>query len=247
MNTVLVTGAAGGVGTAVAISLHERGQRVALLDRDAEGAAALAKSLAPYGTTALPIAADVTEPDSVDGAVRAVVEAWGPLDRIVCCAGLATAAKPFTDTPLATWHQALDVNLMGAVHTARAAIPQLRDGGAIVLVSSVAGVRSRAGLSAYCAAKAAVNSLTQTLALELADRRIRVNCVAPGSLDTGMFAQFGRPGESTADMVARYAPGIPLGRLGTPQEIATAVQFLLDHSASFLTGQVLSVDGGRSL
>ena len=248
MNTVLVTGAAGGVGTAVATDLHGRGHRVALLDRDAEGTAALAKSLDPDGATALAVPADVTDPGAAGAAVTTTAEIWGPLDGVVCCAGLATAATPFTDTPLDTWRLALEVNLMGTVHVAGAAIPLLRNGGAIVLVSSVAGLRSRAGLSAYCAAKAAVNSLTQTLALELAGRRVRVNCVAPGSLDTRMFAEFGRPGESTEDMVDRYAPGIPLGRLGTPQEIAAAVRFLLDDdSASFLTGQVLSVDGGRSL
>ncbi|CDR13165.1 SDR family NAD(P)-dependent oxidoreductase [Streptomyces iranensis] len=245
----LITGGASGVGRAVARELHQRSHRVFLLDIQVDAAEGVARELSADGASAIAWKADVTDEYAVATAVEEAVRVWGRLDAVVNCAGAATGSAPLTDTTSELWQRTLAVNLMGPVHASRAAIPFLRsDGGAIVNVSSVAGVRARAELTAYCAAKAALVSLTQSLALELASDGIRVNCVAPGALETPMFDAFSRPGESPAEVRRRYVNGIPLGRLGTAEDIAHAVTFLTDGvRSSFVTGQVFVIDGGRAL
>jgi 3-oxoacyl-[acyl-carrier protein] reductase len=249
MTTAIITGAAGGVGLATATVLHRQGHAVALLDRDGQGVRIHARRLDPTGRTAVAHEVDVRDADRVCRTVKEAVDLLGPVRALVNAAGVPMAAVPFDQVPESEWQVCHEVNVLGVVHLARAVLPSMRaaGGGAIVNVTSVAGQRARAGLSAYCASKAAADSLTRTMALELAPDRIRVNAVAPGSLDTPMFARFLRPGETMDEAMSRYLPQIPLGRMGHPQEIADAVAWALSDRAAFVTGQVITVDGGRAL
>jgi 3-oxoacyl-[acyl-carrier protein] reductase len=242
----VVTGAGSGVGAATARLFASRGYAVALLDRDLTAASAVAEST---GGEAIALLCDVTDQHAVTAAIDAVGHRWSRIDVLVNNAGAPHPAIGFERLGVDVWRIAFDVNVLGIVHTTAAALPLLRASSpaAIVNVASVAGVRARAGLAAYCAAKAAAISLTQTLAIELAPEHIRVNAIGPGALETPMFQQFLRPGESHQDGAERYAPNIPLGRLGHPDEIADAILWAAEPTASFVTGQVILVDGGRSI
>jgi 3-oxoacyl-[acyl-carrier protein] reductase len=247
--TVAVTGAGSGVGAATAQKFFAAGHRVALLDRNEDAVRRVAAELDPTGENALPLRLDVTDEVEAARAVRAIGERCGALDVLVNNAGAPHAAIPFEQIGQDTWQTVLGVNVLGIAIVTAAALPLLKASAsaAVVNVTSVAGVRARPGLSAYCASKAAAISLTETLALELANDRIRVNAIAPGALDTPMFTRFLKPGESIEHGVARYEPGIPLGRLGDPGEIADAVLWASGAESAFMTGQTIVIDGGRAI
>ena len=167
-------------------------------------------------------------------------EALGPLDALVCNAGVALPIQLLTDTTDEQWRQVMGTDLDGVFHTLRAAIPGMvaRKQGAIVTVSSMWGVTGGSCEAPYSAAKAGVIGLTKALAKELGPSGIRVNCVAPGAIETDMTAFL------TEEDRAALADEAPLGRMGTPEEVAEAVRFLAGVEARFITGQVLRVDGG---
>ncbi|MDM0032009.1 glucose 1-dehydrogenase [Variovorax sp. J22P271] len=245
----LVTGAGSGVGLETVALLHGNGYATVVLDIDSAAAQAQARRLDPQGHSAMAVACDVCDDAQVREITADMLRRWGRIDVLINNAGLPQANLPFDQVDDAQWQRVWGVNVMGIVNLARAVVPAMRESkaGAIVNVTSVAGVRARGGLSAYCAAKAAAISLTQTLALELAPQGIRVNAVAPGSLATPMFDKFLQPGESWDAAMQRYVPQIPVGRLGTPAEIAQAVVWAATQAPDFMTGQTLMVDGGRSL
>jgi 3-oxoacyl-[acyl-carrier protein] reductase len=243
-----ITGAASGVGAATAARFLAAGARVVLTDRNADAVTATAERLDPGAERTLALAADVTDDTAVATAVREAADRWGRLDVVVNNAGVPHAAVPFDRLAAADWRRAFGVNVVGIAVVTAAALPLLRASrGAVVNVTSVAGQRARPGLAAYCASKAAAISLTQTLALELAGDRIRVNAIAPGALDTPMFGDFLRPGEGVPEGIRRYEQAIPLGRLGQPEEIADAVYWAALGGAGFMTGQTIIIDGGRAL
>jgi NAD(P)-dependent dehydrogenase (short-subunit alcohol dehydrogenase family) len=236
----LVTGAASGIGTATAELLLASGWKVALLDRDEKALEALHKAHAgsPY-VFAAPV--DVTDEAAVEKVVDQAVAALGGLDGVVNSAGIAVDI-PALDTPVDLFRRILDVNVVGTFIVARAAarVMQERDGGAIVNLSSVAGVRGSKGRSAYGSSKGAVIVLTQVLATDLARHGIRVNAVAPGPVDTPMVKTM-----HTAEDRALWTRHIPMRRYAEPGEIATVIEFLLDGTRSgFITGEVVAVDGG---
>jgi 3-oxoacyl-[acyl-carrier protein] reductase len=245
----VVTGAGNGVGAQTAIRLHGRGFAVAVLDLDGQAAAREAQRLDAGGETVAAHCVDVCNLDQVSVAIADIEARWGRIDALVNNAGLPQTNLPFEEVDAVMWSRVVDVNVGGIVNLSKAVAPIMRrqKGGRIVNVTSVSGVRPRHGMSAYCAAKAAANSLTQTLALELAADGIVVNAIAPGSLQTQMFQQFLRPGESWDEAMTRYLPQIPLGRLGTPGEIAEAIAWVAVDAPGFMTGQVIAIDGGRSL
>lgn len=241
----IVTGAGSGVGAATARKLIANGYRVAVFDRDGDAAVRTAHEL---GDAATAHTVDVADLAACRAAITDATADGTAVDILVNSAGAPHANIPVHELNAQTWTNMFDVNVLGVANMVTATLPDLTaPGGTIVNVTSVAGVRARTGLGAYCASKAAAISLTKTLALELAPRGIRVNSVAPGSLETPMFEQFLRHGESMDSAMEHYLPQIPLGRRGEPSEIADAILWVTGPQTGFVTGQNIVIDGGRSL
>lgn len=234
MGSVFITGGSRGIGAACVRAFAEAGRPAAFTySARRDKAEALAAE-----TGALALCADSADRDAVENAVKTARESLGAIDTVVCNAGIAQQ-KLFQDITDDEWLTMLNVNLMGAVRTIRAALPDMlhRQKGSIVIVSSMWGERGASCESHYAASKAALIGLSKSLALELGPSGIRVNCVAPGVIDTDMVQVLG------PEVLHDLAEQTPLGRLGTPQDIANAVAFLVSEKASFITGQVLTVDG----
>ena len=235
----LVTGAARGIGLAVAKRFLADGWRVALLD--IEGAllqAAVAGLANPDATMALHC--DVSDAAAVADAIAKVEAGFGRLDALVNNAGIAVFA-PLLETSDADWKRVLEVNLTGPFLCTKAGAPLMREhgGGAIVNITSISAVRASTLRSAYGTSKAGLAHLTKQLAVELAALGIRVNGVAPGPVETAMAKQVHTP-----EIRADYHDAIPLNRYGLEEELAEAVFFLCSERASYITGQILAVDGG---
>ena len=238
---VLITGASRGIGAAAALRFGQMGWNAALgFHAGRERAERLVRELEAMGRRALALQGDLACPKQAEAVVRRAEDELGPLDALVCCAGVALPQQLITDTTDQQWRQVMGVDLDGVFYTLRAAVPFFvrRRRGAIVTVSSMWGVTGASCETAYSAAKAGVIGLTRALAKELGPSRIRVNCVAPGVIDTEMNAHL-----SPADLAA-LEEETPLGRIGTPEEAAAAICFLASEQASFITGQVLLADGG---
>ena len=235
----LVTGAARGIGLAVAKRFLADGWSVALLDIESallQGAvAALAN---PEATMALHC--DVSNAEAVTDAIAAIEKRFGRLDALVNNAGIAVFA-PLLETSNEDWKRVLEVNLTGPFLCTKAAAPLMREhgGGAIVNITSISAVRASTLRSAYGTSKAGLAHLTKQLAVELASLGIRVNGVAPGPVETAMAKQVHTP-----EIRADYHDAIPLNRYGLEEELAEAVFFLCSDRASYITGQILAVDGG---
>jgi NAD(P)-dependent dehydrogenase (short-subunit alcohol dehydrogenase family) len=239
--TALVSGAAGGLGAALARLFAREGARVVLGDKLVEEGETIASEIAAAGGKAAFVALDVTSAEDW----RRAVSSGDPLHVLVNNAGIYRAAG-VEETSLEEWNAVIAVNQTGTLLGMQAAIPALRraGGGSIVNISSVVTFAAgRVGAAGYHASKGAVATLTKSAALELAKYRIRVNSIHPGSFDTPMAAGArGDDPEALAAMERRH----PLGRLGTPEEVANAVLFLASDESSFITGAPLLVDGGYS-
>jgi NAD(P)-dependent dehydrogenase (short-subunit alcohol dehydrogenase family) len=235
--SALITGAARGIGLAIVKRFLAEGYRVALLDIDGE---TLGKAVSALGAPqdVLALTCDVARADQVAAAVRDVKARFGSLDAVVNNAGTAVF-KPALETTLAEFQRTMDVNLTGPFLMVKACVQFMSKGAAIVNITSISGLRASALRIAYGTSKAALEHLTKQLALELSVRGIRVNAVAPGPVDTAMAKAV-----HSAAIRADYHDAIPLGRYGLEEEIAEAVFFLASERASYITGQVLAVDGG---
>lgn len=234
---VVVTGAARGIGLAIARRFLAGHWRVAMLDIDAVTLAAAAREL---GSGTLPIECDVAEPGQVRDAVEQVATRFGRIDALVNNAGIALF-KPLLDTTYEEWARVLAVNLSGPFLCTQACAPAMLKGGggSVVNIGSISGVRASTLRVAYGTSKAALAHLTRQQAAELGNAGIRVNGVAPGPVDTAMARQVHTPA-----IRADYHDAIPLNRYGTEEEIAAAVWFLCSDEASYVNGQMLAVDGG---
>jgi 3-oxoacyl-[acyl-carrier protein] reductase len=232
---MLVTGAARGIGKAVALRAHGAGAQLALFDVNLAGAQALAAELG----RARGYACDVAQPSAVDPAVEQVLKDFARIDVLVNNAGITRDGLMIRMGDDA-WRAVLDVNLCGAFYMLRAvARPMLKArGGAIVNMASVVGEIGNAGQANYSASKAGLIGLTKTAARELGPRGIRVNAVAPGFIETDMTAGL------SAEQRKKLTDGLPLGRLGSADDVAQAVCFLASADAAYVTGQVLNVCGG---
>lgn len=239
MSNVLITGASRGIGAAAARLFSREGWNVAVNYCNTRNMG-LIRELSDFGVRAVPVQADVSVPEEAARMVWEAESALGGLDAVVCNAGIALPQQLLTDTTDVQWRQMMSVNLDGMFYTLRAAVPGLvrRQQGAIVTVSSMWGVTGGSCEVPYSAAKAAVIGLTKALAKELGPSHIRVNCVAPGVIDTDMN------GHLTSEDLAALEEETPLGRIGRPEEAAQAIFFLASDRAGFITGQVLRADGG---
>lgn len=237
--SAIVTGASRGIGRAVAQELAKRGYRVLVCYRkNSDGAADVCHGIRAAGGVALPFQMDIADLSDCRRTVSKAMMEFGRIDVLINNAGIALS-RLFTETDEAAYDRVFDVNMKGMFFLTRAAAKEMvaAGGGSIVNLSSMWGISGASGEVAYSASKAAVIGFTKALAKELAPSHIRVNAVAPGVIDTDMNACYS---EDTLRMLAEKTP---LGRLGTPEEIASCVCFLAED-ATFLTGQVLTADGG---
>jgi len=240
----VVTGAAQGIGAACVQRLAQEGARVALWDVDDARGQALAETLTAAGREALYLRCDVSRKTEVDAALAATLGAFGRVDALVNNAGIFKAAE-FLDISEADWDAVIAVNLKGAFLVGQAAARAMaaQGGGAIVNMSSVNGRMAIPTIASYNVSKGGIDQLTRVMALSLVGQGIRVNAVAPGTIATEL-AQNAVLG--SAEARARIMSRTPMKRLGEPQEIADVVAFLLSDAASYMTGEIVYVDGGRS-
>jgi NAD(P)-dependent dehydrogenase (short-subunit alcohol dehydrogenase family) len=243
---ILITGALTGIGRATAIAFAQEGARIVISGRHEDAGLALAAELRDLGAEAEFIRADVRAEDDVRALVDRTVARFGQLDAAVNNAGTEGKPGPVTEQSRESFAATFDTNVLGTVlgmkHEMRVMQEQEQGHGSIVNVSSTYGHKGAAGASIYTASKHAVEGLTKSAAIEGAAFNIRVNAVAPGPVETGMLNRFTGSSERKAGLVA----SVPLQRTGTPEGIAHAVLFLASAKASFITGHVLAVDGGKS-
>jgi NAD(P)-dependent dehydrogenase (short-subunit alcohol dehydrogenase family) len=241
---VLITGALTGIGRAAALAFARDGNRIVVSGRHEEAGQGLATELRALGAEAHFVRADVRHEDDVRELVDRTVARFGRLDAAVNNAGTEGHPGPVTEQSADSYSATFDTNVLGTLlsmkHELRVMVAQ--GGGSIINVSSTYGHLGARGASVYSASKHAVEGLTKSAALEVAGSGVRVNAVAPGPTDTAMLNRFTGSAERKAGLVA----GVPLQRMGEPDEIANAIVFLASTKSSFTTGQVLSIDGGKS-
>ena len=243
----VVTGAASGMGLAIARHLAAAGNRVGLLDLHGEAALRAAEDLRTTGATAIGAQADVTDRGTVDAALDKVRAELGPIQIMVTSAGL-DAFEKFADITIESWERVLAVNLTGTFHSLQAALPDMLAArwGRMVTISSSSAQSGAPRMAHYVASKGGVIALTKALALELAPHGITVNNIPPGMIDTPMLRR--AEAEGNVANLEKIAPRvIPIGRAGTPEEIAATCGFLCSDEAAFITGQVIGVNGGMVL
>ena len=243
-SVVLITGGLTGIGRAAAVAFAKKGARVVVAGRRDEVGQALARELRSLGSEAEFINADVRKDEDVRALVDKTVARFGRLDVAVNNAGTEGQVGPITDQTAESYAATFDTNVLGVIlsmkHEVRAM--QRNGGGSIINISSTYGHEGAAGASVYVGSKHAVEGITKSVALEIAKSGIRVNAVAPGPTDTGMLTRFTGTPENKAALMRT----VPMDRLGLSEELANAIVFIASDEASFITGHVLNVDGGKS-
>ncbi|MEA2242367.1 MAG: hypothetical protein QOD24_1923 [Solirubrobacteraceae bacterium] len=241
---VLITGALTGIGRAAAVAFAKKGAKVVVAGRREEAGKALAEELGSLGSEAEFIKADVRIEADVKAMVEGTVARFGRLDVAVNNAGTEGQVGPITDQTAESFAATFDTNVLGVILSMKHEVRVMRGqgSGSIINISSTYGHEGAAGASVYVGSKHAVEGITKSVALEIADSGIRVNGVAPGPTDTGMLTRFTGTPENKAALVR----GVPMARLGHSEELASAIAFIASDEASFITGHILNVDGGHS-
>lgn len=239
--TAIITGAGQGIGYGIALALTKESCNVVVSDINQETCDKAAKDFIGLGAKALAIECDVSNKSEVDNLVTKTIENFGQLDILVNNAGVYPF-KPFSQMTEVDWDRVMDINLKSMFLCSQAAANVMKAGSKIVNISSIAAFVGFEGLVHYCASKAGVNSFTRALALELAPKKININAVAPGAIDTP-----GATGASTEEVKKQTIAVIPWGRMGLAEDIANAVVFLASEKADYITGQTIIVDGGWTL
>lgn len=243
----LITGAGVGFGEAISLGFAQFGCDIAACDLTIENPQRTAERVKKIGRRAIALKADVSKPQDITNMVDATVRELGGIDILVNCAGIPQH-DPAESTPLETWDRVVDINLRGTFLACQAAarVMLAKRGGVIINFSSIAGVVGVGrGANAYCASKGGVNALTKQLALEWADRGIRVNAIAPCQFMTpGLVEVMAKPQFDPKKLMETWTSNIPLGRVGEPEEIVGPALFLASQASSMVTGVILPVDGG---
>jgi 3-oxoacyl-[acyl-carrier protein] reductase len=239
----LVTGASRGIGRDIALALAREGADVAVTATTPDGAADTAAAIRALGRRALALGCRVEHAAEVNAAFAATAAALGPVDVLINNAGISSPV-PLLEMSEENWDQHMDVNAKSVFLCSQAAVRQMRDagrGGSIVNIGSIVGQNAIPQTLGYCASKAAVDHMTRVLAIELARHRIRVNCIAPGYIRTELIDKLARDGKLTLEALERRTPQ---RRLGSGEDVARAVLYVASDDAGFMTGQVVTVDGG---
>lgn len=235
----IVTGAKHGIGRGIAIAMAEEGYAIAVADIDIAGCAETVSAVEALGVKAIAIGCDVSKQADVVAMFQKTIEVFGKVDVLVNNAGVYPFV-PVAQMTESDWDRVMNINLKSVFLCSQEAAKVLPEDGRIVSVSSIASVVGFSGLAHYCASKSGINGFTRALALELAEKNITVNVVAPGAITT--------PGAtSTEEIQKQTIAGIPAARMGQPEDIANAVVFLASPKSSYITGQVIVVDGGWTL
>ncbi len=239
----VVTGAASGIGRAVALRFADEGATVACVDLAEDGAAKTEAAIAEAGGTAATYGCDVADSEAVDTTVRAVATDLGSPDVVCNVAGIGTFANTH-DLDLGEWNRILAVNLTGTFLMCKAALPYLLEhGGSIINTSSTAGIAAQPYSAAYCASKGGVSLLTRSMAWEYLKRGVRVNAVAPGGIETPIMQSFNLPETADVDLLAKITS--PIG-FGQPEDVAALFAYLASDEARYVTGTIMTIDGGMT-
>jgi len=242
----IVTGAGRGIGRGIALALAKDGCNVVISDINQEDCAKVAAEVEALGVEALTVKCDVSQKNEVDNLVAETLKRFKKLDILVNNAGIFPFI-PFAKMTEADWDKVLNVNLKSVFLSSQAAAKSMPEGGRIINISSIASFVGFEGLAHYCASKGGINSLIRVLALELAPRKITVNAIAPGAIDTPGASQPDQPRTAVEATRKQTIAMIPLARMGQPEDIANAVVFLASEQSSYITGQTIIVDGGWTL
>ncbi|MGG4493127.1 SDR family oxidoreductase [Brevibacillus reuszeri] len=247
--TAIVTGAASGMGKAIARLFANQGAKVVLADLNKAAAEQAVQEL-PEGRGHA-VQTDVADDQSVAAMIQETITTFGSIDVLVNCAGVPQAFTPIEELSLEQWDKIMSVNTKSIYLTTRHAVPHMKAGGkgSMINIASIAGIRARPGLNAYCASKGAAIMLSKALAIELAPFQIRVNVINPGPAETPMLGKFINGDEAEVEAGKRdiFISSVPLGALIQPEDIAEAALYLASDLSKIVTGEVMNVDGGRGI
>jgi len=244
----VVTGAGRGIGRAISLALAQSGYRVALLDILADNARSVQKEIESLGREALPIGVDLTKRSDVEAAINQALGRFGQIHTLVNNAGW-DKVQPFLENEESTWERIIAINYKAVLYTCKALLPHMvaRGSGKVINIASDAGRVGSSGEAVYAGAKGAIISFSKALAREMARSKITVNVVCPGVTETPLLQEIRESSEKAHKILDAVTRAIPLGRAGTPEDVAAAVAFLASPQADFITGQTISVNGGLTM